>query len=109
MFKPHQAAMLQDLKIYLHVEPDHGGETFLRKMLAGLREGGFIGKVYRFSCSRIQGCKDPSDVYVKFGKEEAQKKILQLIKNAEKIDLDAPEEIPEAIQGAPVNLRQPES
>lgn len=109
MFKPHQAAMLQDLKIYLHVEPDQGGETFLRKMLAGLREGGFIGEVYRFSCSRIQGCKDPSDVYVKFGKEEAQKKILQLIKNAEKIDLDAPEEIPEAIQGAPVNLRQPES
>lgn len=108
MFKPHQAAMLQDLKIYLHVEPDQGGETFLRKMLTGLREGGFIGEVYRFSCSRIQGCKDPSDVYMKFGKEEAQKKILKLIQNAEKIDLDAPEEIPEAIQGAPVNLRQPE-
>lgn len=108
MFKPHQAAMLQDLKIYLHVEPDQGGETFLRKMLAGLREGRFIGEVYRFSCSRIQGCKDPSDVYMKFGKEEAQKKILKLIQNAEKIDLDAPEEIPEAIQGAPVNLRQPE-
>lgn len=108
MFKPHQAAMLQDLKIYLHVEPDQGGETFLRKMLAGLREGGFIGEVYRFSCSRIQGCKDPSDVYVKFGKEEAQKKIMKLLKGAEKIDLDEPEVIPEAVQGAPVNLRQPE-
>lgn len=108
MFKPHQAAMLQDLKIYLHHEPDQGGETFIRKMLAGLREGGFIGEVYRFSCSRIQGCKDPSDVYVKFGKEEAQKKIMKLIKGAEKIDLDEPEVIPEAVQGAPVNLRQPE-
>lgn len=108
MFKPHQAAMLQDLKIYLHHEPDQGGETFIRKMLAGLREGGFIGEVYRFSCSRIQGCKDPADVYVKFGKEEAQKKIMKLLKGAEKIDLDEPEVIPEAVQGAPVNLRQPE-
>ena len=108
MFKPHQAAMLQDLKIYLHHEPDQGGETFIRKMLAGLREGGFIGEVYQFSCSRIQGCKDPSDVYVKFGKEEAQKKIMKLLKGAEKIDLDEPEIIPEAVQGAPVNLRQPE-
>lgn len=108
MFKPHQAAMLQDLKIYLHHEPDQGGETFIRKMLAGLREGGFIGEVYQFSCSRIQGCKDPSDVYVKFGKEEAQKKIMKLLKGAEKIDLDEPEVIPEAVQGAPVNLRQPE-
>lgn len=108
MFKPHQASMLQDLKIYLHHEPDQGGETFIRKMLAGLREGGFIGEVYQFSCSRIQGCKDPSDVYVKFGKEEAQKKIMKLLKGAEKIDLDEPEVIPEAVQGAPVNLRQPE-
>lgn len=108
MFKSHQAAMLQDLKIYLHHEPDQGGETFIRKMLAGLREGGFIGEVYQFSCSRIQGCKDPSDVYVKFGKEEAQKKIMKLLKGAEKIDLDEPEIIPEAVQGAPVNLRQPE-
>lgn len=108
MFKPHQASMLQDLKIYLHHEPDQGGETFIRKMLAGLREGGFIGEVYQLSCSRIQGCKDPSDVYVKFGKEEAQKKIMKLLKGAEKIDLDEPEVIPEAVQGAPVNLRQPE-
>lgn len=33
---------------------------------------------------------------------------MRLIEGAEEIDLDAPEEIPEAIQGAPVNLRQPE-
>ena len=107
MFKPHQAGMLQDLKVYIHQEPDKGGETFLRKIIEGLREGGFIGKVYRWSCNQI-GCKDPSAVYLKFGKEEAQKKIMRLIESAEEIDLDAPEEIPEAIQGAPVNLRQPE-
>lgn len=66
--------MLQDLKVYIHQEPDKGGETFLRKIIEGLREGGFIGKVYRWSCNQI-GCKDPSAVYLKFGKEEAQKKI----------------------------------
>lgn len=107
MFKPHQAALLQDLKLYIHQEPDKGGETFLRKIIEGLREGGFIGKVYRWSCNQI-GCKDPSAVYIKYGKEEAREKIMCLIEAAEEIDLDAPEEIPEAIQGAPVNLRQPE-
>ena len=107
MFKPHQASLLQDLKIYIHQEPDKGGETFLRKIIEGLREGGFIGKVYRWSCSQI-GCKDPSDVYIKYGKDEAREKIMRLIEAAEEMDLDAPEEIPEAIQGAPVNLRQPE-
>lgn len=107
MFKPHQAVLLQDLKLYIHQEPDKGGETFLRKIIEGLREGGFIGKVYRWSCNQI-GCKDPSAVYIKYGKEEAREKIMRLIEAAEEIDLDAPEEIPEAIQGAPVNLRQPE-
>ena len=107
MFKPHQADMLQDLRIYIHQEPDQGGETFLRKVVTGLREGGFIGEVYRWSCSTIH-CKDPSEVYIKFGKEQGGKKILALIKKAEKIDLDEPEPIPEAIKGAPVALRQPE-
>lgn len=108
MFKPHMAGMLQDLRIYIHQEQDRGGETFMKKMLSGLREGGFLGEVYRWSCGAIKGCKDPSDVYMKFGKEEAAKKILKLIQGAEKIDLDDPEEIPEAVKGAPVNLRQPE-
>lgn len=108
MFKPHMAGMLQDLRIYIHQEQDRGGETFMKKMLSGLREGGFLGEVYRWSCGAIKGCKDPSDVYMKFGKEEAAKKILKLIQGAEKIDLDEPEEIPEAVKGVPVNLRQPE-
>ena len=108
MFKPHMAGMLQDLRIYIHQEQDRGGDTFMKKMLSGLREGGFLGEVYRWSCGAIKGCKDPSDVYMKFGKEEAAKKILKLIQGAEKIDLDEPEEIPEAVKGAPVNLRQPE-
>ena len=107
MFKPSQAGILQNLKLYIHQEKDQGGEVFLRKTLEGLRDGGFLGEVYKFSCSTF-GVKDPSDVYMKFGKEDAAAKIMELIGKAEKIDLAAPEEIPEAVSGAPVNLRQPE-
>lgn len=97
---------LQDLKLYIHVEPDKGGETFLAKVIRALREGHFIGEVYKWSCKTI-GCKDPSEVYVKYGKEDAAAKILKAISNAEQIDIDD-DAIPEAVEGAPVNLRQPE-
>lgn len=106
LFKPEQAALLQDLRVYIHVEPDKGGETFLRKVTDGLREGGFIGKAYKWSCSRI-GTKDPSDLYLKHGKEEAAKKIRKALEGAEEIDLQELA-LPTAIEGAPVNLRQPE-
>lgn len=105
MFKPAQSGLLQDLKIYIHQEKDSGGETFFRKITQGLAEGGFIGEVCRFSCSRIPECKDPSDVYIKFGKEDGNKKILKLIAGAEKVDLAAP--APAAsLEGAPISLRQ---
>lgn len=97
---------LQDLKLYIHVEPDKGGETFIAKVIRALREGHFIGEVYKWSCKTI-GCKDPSEVYVKYGKEDAAAKILKAISNAEQIDIDD-DAIPEAVEGAPVNLRQPE-
>ena len=106
MMRSSWATLLQDLKIYIHVEPDKGGETFLAKVTRALREGGFIGEVYKWSC-RTLGCKDPSDVYLKFGKEDAAAKILKAISNAEQIDIDD-DAIPEAVEGAPVNLRQPE-
>lgn len=108
MFKPQHAGMLQDMTVVIHQEPDQGGETFLRKVLEGLREGGFIGTVKRFSCSTVSGIKDPSEMFIKFGKEEGAKKILRLVEKAEVLDLDAPDVIPEAIKGAPVDLRQPE-
>ena len=78
MFKPSQACMLQGIKIYLHQEQDHGGTVFSKKTLDGLREGGFDGKICKFSCAPL-GVKDPSDVLIKFGKEEAAAKIMALI------------------------------
>lgn len=106
MFKPHQAGVLQDLKLYIHQEPDKGGETFMRKVCAGLREGNFIGEVFRWSCDRL-GVKDPSDLYLKHGQEEAAKLIRDALTGAEEIDLDE-EQIQEAIPDAPIHLRQPE-
>lgn len=106
MMRKEWATTLQDLKVYIHVEPDKGGETFLHKVTTALRDGKFIGQVYKWSCKNL-GCKDPSDVYIKYGKEEAAEKIKSAISNAKTIDIDE-ESIPEALPGAPVNLRQPE-
>lgn len=106
MFKSYQSAALQDLKLYIHQEPDAGGETFMRKVCAGLKEGGFIGKAYRWSCQTL-GVKDPSDLYLKHGQEESAKLIRDALKNAEEIDLDE-DQIPESVSGAPILLRQPE-
>ena len=106
MMRKEWTTTLQDLKVYIHVEPDKGGETFLHKVTTALRDGNFIGQVYKWSCKNL-GCKDPSDVYIKYGKEEAAEKIRAAISNAQAIDIDE-ESIPEALPGAPVNLRQPE-
>lgn len=106
MMRKEWATTLQDLKVYIHVEPDKGGETFLHKVTTALRDGKFIGQVYKWSCKNF-GCKDPSDVYIKYGKEEAAQKIKSAISNAQAIDIDE-ESIHEALPGAPVNLRQPE-
>jgi len=113
VFKPKMVPKLQDLKLYIHVEPDKGGETFLQKITQILREGEFIGEVYSFSCKDF-GFKDPSDLYLdkggtEEGQEEVKKMLLGAIKGAKKLDLDdLSDTIPEVIKGAPVNLRQPE-
>ncbi len=106
MFKSYQAAVIQGLKLYIHKEPDGGGETFTTKMFRGLKEGGFTGEIYLWSCDRL-GTKDPSDLFIKHGKEAAAQLIREALKEAERIDLEA-QLTPEAIEGAPINLRQPE-
>lgn len=106
MFKSYQAAVIQGLKLYIHKEPDGGGETFTSKLFRGLKEGGFTGEIYLWSCDRL-GTKDPSDLFIKHGKEAAAQLIREALKGAERIDLEA-QLTPEAIEGAPINLRQPE-
>lgn len=105
LFKVEQSTRLQDLRLYIHVEPDLGGQTFLRQMKQKLRQGEFIGDVYSWSCSQF-GVKDPSELYIKYGAEDAALKIRTAFEYAVKEDIYA-DTIPEAISGAPVNLRQP--
>jgi 5S rRNA maturation endonuclease (ribonuclease M5) len=107
MFKPEFVDKLQDLKLYIHVEPDQGGQTFLRKLCERLREGDFIGEVYQWTCSQYQ-VKDPSELYMSYGSKEATKLILQAIKEAEPVDIyDQSDTIPNALKDAPIKLRQP--
>ena len=107
-FQARMVSKLQGLKLYLHQEPDRGGQTFFDKICRILKEEEFFGEVYTFSCSQF-GVKDPSELYLKEGKEKAAEKIQKAIQDAKKVDLSHPlEAIPEGIKGAPIRLRQPE-
>ncbi len=107
MFRASMAEKLKGLKIYIHREPDKGGEIFLEKVTKLLRECGLKGELYQFSCSAIEGLKDPSDLYRRFGRKEGGKKILELLEKAEAVDTSLPEEMPESLKDAPIDLRQP--
>ena len=107
-FKAPMISALEGLQVYIHKEPDKGGDTFVEKVCRILSEGDFNGDIYTWSCNEF-GVKDPSELFIKYGKEDAEAKIKSAIMNAKKIDLDRITDIiPEAVKGAPVNLRQPE-
>ena len=106
MFKPYQTMGLQDLKLYIHKEPDTGGETFYRKVTHALADTGFSGEVYVWSCQSL-GKKDPSDVYLANGRDEAKALIREAMKRAKAVDLEA-EMREDPISGAPISLRTPE-
>lgn len=106
MFKSEQTETLQGLKLYIHKEPDQGGDTFTEKLYRGLKDGGFTGEVFQWECAAL-GAKDPSQVYMEKGKEEGHRLIRSLLAKAKPINLDA-ELTPDAIPGAPIRLRQAE-
>lgn len=108
LFKPEFIQKLQGLKIYIHVEPDNGGNVFFTKTCEKLRDADFSGEVYRFSCSDF-GEKDPSDLYIKNGKEKAHELIHTALETAETVDIyDIKEVVKSSISDAPIHLRQPE-
>ncbi len=106
MFKTEHTEYFKGLKLYIHQEPDTGGQTFTDKLFRCLHDGGFTGEVYRWDCKAL-GEKDPSDIYIKNGRDNGAKLIRQALDGAERISLDE-YVIPEAIAGAPITLRQPE-
>ena len=80
---------VRERPIWLHVEPDQGGQTFLSRTLSALREGGIQAPVYRFSCAQIDpGCKDISDLYVKLGAEAARLAIRRELARKQPAELD---------------------
>lgn len=107
LFKAEQVPLLQGLKLYIHKEPDQGGETFTMKIFKCLRDGEFTGKIYCWDCAHLDA-KDPSDVFLAHGKKEGGKLIRGALKSAELIDLEKAL-LPEVIPGAPATLRQPEA
>lgn len=107
-FKANMVQKLDGLKLYIHVEPDRGGDVFLEKVCRILREENYAGDVYTWSCRQF-GVKDPSELFLKEGEEKAREKIQKALVKARKIELDdVADIIPESVRGAPVNLRQPE-
>lgn len=106
MFKAEQAETLQGLKLYVHKEPDQGGNTFTKKVYRGLKDGGFTGEIYQWECAALDA-KDPSQVYIDKGKDDGCKAIRSLLSQAKPINLEA-ELMPDVIPGAPIRLRQAE-
>lgn len=106
-YRPEWTERIGDIgALYLHIEPDQGGQAFLATMCKKLHDGHYSGRVFTWSCGQF-GVKDPSDLYLKHGKDKAKELIVVALKEAEEVNLEAMN-IPVAIEDAPIQLRQPE-
>ena len=99
-FYAEEAEVLRGLKLLIHHESDRGGDTFVRKITSELRSVAFKGDVYVWSCS-ANGVKDPSDLLVKYGPDDAKQMIHDALAAAKPLDY-LHEEIPERIAGEPI-------
>lgn len=103
-FQPGWAEYLRGLKVYIHQEPDAGGEQFVRKVAEGLVAARWDGEVLLFS---IPGHKDPSDLHVA-DPDKFPARWREALAGARPLDIRSlavkPEEI---LPGAPVQLRIP--
>jgi len=74
--------------VYMHIEPDGGGQQFRQKVAQRLLEGGFQGRAFTFSAHDIDaGCKDPSDLHIRYG-DAFREKIDPAIKAASPLNLE---------------------
>lgn len=104
-FRQEWAECLKDFNIYIHKEPDQGGETFLKKVCQGLFKAELKKEVYEIS---IQGFKDPSELHIN-SEGEFENRWNTVIKSARKIDVEKIAVKPDSlVQGAPVALRVPQ-
>lgn len=81
------APYIGDKAVYLHVEPDKGGEAFKTKTCQALMAGGHKGKVFTFSCHTAdEHCKDPSDLHIRHP-DDFRALFDDLIRNAAPVDM----------------------
>lgn len=103
-FQAQWVDILKGLKIYIHKEPDIGGETFVRKISEALATENFEEEVFEIS---IPDFKDPSDLHIVAG-EEFEGRWQAVMNMAKKIDIKKMAvKVDETFPGAPVQLRQP--
>jgi putative DNA primase/helicase len=104
-FRAEWAYHLAGLKIYIHQEPDQGGEVFVRRVCDGLVNGRWEGEAFCFS---IPGHKDPSELHCTSSETDFRAKWDAAISTARPLDIRAmavePEEV---VPGAPVQLKMP--
>lgn len=108
MFKAEHVKWLDGLDVYIHVEPDQGGQNFLNKTCQGLRDGLFEGNVYYFRTKDVGAAKDPSDLYILHGKDKAQELLRKAKKEAKLIDLKNFDADFATVPGFSLNLRMPD-
>ena len=83
------ARYIGDRDVYIHVEPDAGGQKFREKTMQALYDSGYAGKVRTFSAHAMdQACKDPSDLHIKYG-DQFRAMIDPALKAAQPLDLAA--------------------
>lgn len=103
-FRQEWVEHLKDLKVYIHKEPDQGGETFLKKTCEGFFKAGSKNEVFEIS---IPNFKDPSELHIKSG-SEFENKWNAVMNSSVKVDIEKVAVKPdEGIPGAPAALRIP--
>lgn len=104
-FRSEWVEYIKDFNIYIHKEPDQGGETFVKKTCEGLFKAGLKKDTFEIS---VQGFKDPSEMHIN-SSDEFDNRWKAVIKAARKIDVEKIAVKPDnAVQGAPVALRIPQ-
>jgi hypothetical protein len=103
---PHEAIETIEC-VYVHREPDQGGEQFVRGVSARLRELGYAGKAFAFSCPG--GVKDLADLHAQ-NAEQFKLTLQAMIRQSVPLDSGPPQFAPDDYLGddAPEDAVQPE-
>lgn len=103
-FRAEWADTIKDFDLYIHREPDMGGEAFVKRTREELHRAGFDKRVYEIS---TPGFKDPSELHIHKPEEfdEIWGKVLRSARPVEIKEISP--EIKPLIEGAPVNHKLP--